>query len=582
LQRLLRGDLDLVVLKALQKEPERRYASAEQFCEDIDQFLKGRPVRAHRDHRFYHVSKLIQRHPVATAFVVLGLVALVIGLIGQRVSLVRACQEAIRSKTELRGAEATVDDLFTRIFEEHQFDVPGLQPVRAMLLERALLHYEDVLSQHGNDSMRDPHAAEAQTRIAQVTRLIGPPAEAVWQFEKAIEREQALVEQHPEMPQYRDDLVRTLIDLGEVLMSLEGKQEEALGLFKRAGQLIEPNNSTQSLSASRRRALIKLLGDVAEIERGAGQLGQAQASLQRALELATTPGPVKKPTPDDQVALASIHIALGRLLGVREGMFDQAVMAYTKGIELRQTMIREHPDRVDQIDQLARNLGELALLYQAAGHLEPADRAGRRASELFTELDRRFPDHVPYETSLYLACDMMSHLCNQRGESAAALEFAGQARGVLERLVTQQPSEPVFRNDLSRCHDFIGRLLRHKRAYPDAFRSFQRAADVLESQRELDPPGSYQLAISLAACVSLIGSGPDVDPPDDESKLSSADRVRRQIYGKRAVTALDRAIAGGFANLQVCQTDSDLDPLRDRADFQKLVKDLSDKDKAKP
>ena len=121
---------------------------------------------------------------------------------------------------------------------------------------------------------------------------------------------------------------------------------------------------------------------------------------------------------------------------------------------------------------------------------------------------RRFPDYPPYETSLYLACDMMSHLSNQQGESAAALEFAEQARGVLERLTAQHPKEPGFRYDLSRSHDFIGRLLRHKGRYPEALRSFQRAVDMLESQPTLDARGSYQLAISLAACVSLIGSRP--------------------------------------------------------------------------
>ena len=49
LQRLLAGDLELIVLKALQKEPERRDGSADQFAEDIDRYFAGRPVRAHRD-----------------------------------------------------------------------------------------------------------------------------------------------------------------------------------------------------------------------------------------------------------------------------------------------------------------------------------------------------------------------------------------------------------------------------------------------------------------------------------------------------------------------------------------------------
>jgi non-specific serine/threonine protein kinase/serine/threonine-protein kinase len=582
LQWLLAGDLESIVLKALQKEPEWRYGSADQFAEDIDRYFAGRPVRAHRDGRLYRLGKLIRRHPAVTALGILALVALGLALIGTRVSLVRARQEQNQTEAAFGIAQAAVDDLCARIAEEHEFDLPGLQPLRAVLLERALHDYEDVLHQYDNDPLRDSLAAGAQSRIAQITRVIGSPGEAVWQFKNAVARQEALVQHHPGNPQYEDGLIDILTNLGEVLLAGEGKREEALRLFKRAGQWIEPKNGNWPIPESRRRVLIRVLGDIAQIERETGQAEQARESLERALELASMMAAEKTFTLDDQVALASTQVALGRLLMTRQETLDQAVMLLTKGIHLRQTITREHPERADQVYQLALDLTDLASLQQTTGRLEAAGQAGRRALDLCAQLARRFPDYAPYETSLYLACDMMSHLSNQQGESAAALEFSEQARGVLERLTAQHPKEPGFRNDLSRCHDFIGRLLRHKGRYPEALRSFQRAVDVLESLPALDARGSYQLAISLAACVSLIGSGPGVAPPDDESKLSPADRIRRQIYGKRAVSVLGSAIAGGFADLSICRTDSDLDPLRDRADFEKLLHDLADKNKAKP
>ncbi len=106
--------------------------------------------------------------------------------------------------------------------------------------------------------------------------------------------------------------------------------------------------------------------------------------------------------------------------------------------------------------------------------------------------------------------------------------------------------------------------------------------DILESLPELDPANSDQLAVNLAACVSLIGAGPDAPAPDDETKLTPADRLRRQVYGTRAVTALKRAVAGGFLTPESLQSEADLDPLRDRPDFQKLVKEQAEKSKAKP
>ena len=170
----------------------------------------------------------------------------------------------------------------------------------------------------------------------------------------------------------------------------------------------------------------------------------------------------------------------------------------------------------------------------------------------------------------------------QQGEIKLALRMAGQTRTVLERLVAQHPRELVFQIDLSRCHGFVGRLLYRSQRFTEALHAFQRTVDLLESLPQLDPANNYQLAVNLALCVSLIGAGPAAPPPDDEAELSPADRLRRQVYGTRAVSALNQAVAGGVASLEVCQSNADLDSLRDRPDFQKLLKEMAEKDKEKP
>ena len=60
----LRGDLDTVVSVALRKEPERRYASVDQFSEDLGRYLEGHPIRARKDTVGYRMSKFATRHPV--------------------------------------------------------------------------------------------------------------------------------------------------------------------------------------------------------------------------------------------------------------------------------------------------------------------------------------------------------------------------------------------------------------------------------------------------------------------------------------------------------------------------------------
>jgi len=76
LRRRLRGDLDNIVLKALQKEPERRYGSAEELAQDIDRHLKHLPVTARRSSLGYRASKFVRRHKTEVSTVFFGIFVL--------------------------------------------------------------------------------------------------------------------------------------------------------------------------------------------------------------------------------------------------------------------------------------------------------------------------------------------------------------------------------------------------------------------------------------------------------------------------------------------------------------------------
>ncbi|MEM8483944.1 MAG: serine/threonine-protein kinase [Bacteroidota bacterium] len=80
LQRRLAGDLDTIVLKALRKEPDRRYASAEAFFEDIRRHLEGLPVLARSDTFGYRAGKFVRRHRSAVALASLLVMSLFAGL----------------------------------------------------------------------------------------------------------------------------------------------------------------------------------------------------------------------------------------------------------------------------------------------------------------------------------------------------------------------------------------------------------------------------------------------------------------------------------------------------------------------
>ena len=81
LRRRLHGDLDNIVMMALREEPERRYASADQFAEDIARYLSGRPVIARKDTTAYRLRKFVRRHRLGVGMAAVVLV-LILGFTG--------------------------------------------------------------------------------------------------------------------------------------------------------------------------------------------------------------------------------------------------------------------------------------------------------------------------------------------------------------------------------------------------------------------------------------------------------------------------------------------------------------------
>lgn len=109
LARILAGDLDNIVLMALRKEPDRRYASVERFSDDISRYLRELPVRARRDSLGYRTTKFIRRNRVAVTLGTLVLLSLIGGIVGTTLQSIRAQENAARAQAEADRANREAD-----------------------------------------------------------------------------------------------------------------------------------------------------------------------------------------------------------------------------------------------------------------------------------------------------------------------------------------------------------------------------------------------------------------------------------------------------------------------------------------
>jgi serine/threonine-protein kinase len=138
LAKVLKGDLDTLVLKALKKEPLERFATANQFSEDIRRYLDGQPIWAQKDSWRYRMTKFVQRNRLAvgiSAASFLLLIALSIGLILQSYQLQRTLKQV---ETERDKAEE-ISDVMTNMFNADPYSTDGINPdsvtIRQFLLQ---------------------------------------------------------------------------------------------------------------------------------------------------------------------------------------------------------------------------------------------------------------------------------------------------------------------------------------------------------------------------------------------------------------------------------------------------------------
>lgn len=179
LRRILRGDLDTIVARALKKNPAERYASVQTFADDVRRYLENKPIHARADSTVYRLRKFVRRHRVGVAVGALILIAAVAGMLG----VVRAERTAAREAARAQAAQQFLVGLFEEADPEHaqgeKRSVGDLlergerdlavkladQPQTRLALLGVLVHIHDLLG----DSRKAIDLAQRARDLAQIT-----------------------------------------------------------------------------------------------------------------------------------------------------------------------------------------------------------------------------------------------------------------------------------------------------------------------------------------------------------------------------------------------------------------------------
>jgi len=239
LQKKLAGDLDMIVLMALRKEPSRRYASVEQFSEDIRRYLAGRPVIARSDTFGYRAARFVRRNAVSVAAASIAALTLFGATIFEQRSAARAAQRDSIAEARLNVVEAESlqqqRDLMDAYFRLAESQSP---PAALETYRTALASARDFERNHPGLPVASRSVARAAIRVGELA-----PEEAFDRFTEAQSRLEPVAEANP------NDYFAALAGLGRAQFAghdLLG----ALASFSRALQIAEAQGNRSNMASS--------------------------------------------------------------------------------------------------------------------------------------------------------------------------------------------------------------------------------------------------------------------------------------------------------------------------------------------
>jgi len=454
LRRRLRGDLDRIVLMALRKEPERRYASAEQLAEDIERHLDGLAVVARSESHAYRLRKFVSRHRWGVAATVAVFVGLVGGSILATIGMVRATRAEAVARMEAETAQQVSEFVVDLFRVSDPSEALGNSITAREILDQGALRLPQELA--------DQPLVQARLllTIGGVYRNLGLYAEAQPLLERSVELQRAGSEGNP------IELATSLIALAHVHGNLN-RNEAAAALFEEALAIRE------SLYGPDHPAVATTLTDLAQIYRQEGRYDEAAALLERALTRQE-----RSLGPDD-LEVASTLYNLGAVYR-RQGRLEETEALYRRALEIRETNLPEgHPD-------VARSLQSLGIVYERQDRLSEAEPLYRRALEI--KRKTLGPFHRDVATSLNGLAIVHAKL----GEQAEAESLFLEALEVFETALG--PESLQVANQLHNLAFFY----RQKGDLAESERLFKRSLAIKEKILDADHP-------SLAATLFSLG-----------------------------------------------------------------------------
>jgi eukaryotic-like serine/threonine-protein kinase len=434
IRRQLEGDLDTIVLKALQKDPARRYQSVEQLSEDLRRYLAGLPVLARPDSLTYRTAKFIGRHRWALAGTAVVALSLVTG------TAVSVWQER-RAERRFEQVRGLANSLIYDVHDEVR-DLPSSTKARQKIVSTGLEYLNGLARDAGGDLRLQRDLAAAYVRIGDVQ--------------------------------------------GGVLTSNLGDFKGALESYRKARSLFEPDTSPD-----RARELANVDVKIGDVLSYTGDMTGALSTYAVARSIIEPVAAAKGSSVADREQLARVFLATARVQGqVRDNA--KSLESSEKVLAIRRDLLAMEPGSRERIDSLADTEAEVGMGLQRQGHVREALEHAQLSLKYREQLAREQPNNVAARRNLILSyshvADALGNpLMPSLGDAAGANEIYRKMTAVAEELVAADPSDQRAKWDLANCLLRLGSGLVTSPAHAEGIRRLEDASTMMREISVAEP-----------------------------------------------------------------------------------------------
>ncbi len=512
LTKLVRGELDWIVMKTLEKDRNRRYETASAFAADVQRYLHDEPVTACPPSAWYRFRKLARRNKrafvsaaAAALVVMLAMVALTVGflhvkrerdekeaalsekdvalrekdvalqekdsaLLAKDAALQekeKAFREATRQKNlaqfHLGFAQVAVHDCLTSVAQNPRLKAADFHDLRRALLAPSAKILQALALNYEGDPELQGHMADVYSDLAFLRQEMGDLEQALKDYQRMRDIVARLAAKYHDKYQYRLDLARAHHCAANILCEL-GRRSEAEPLYKEALTL--------------RKKVIQ--------------------------EGHNAPGYRNN--------LALTHICLGLLCSELDQQ-REALTHYDEALTLQQQLVKEFPKVADYREGLADTFTNRGKLFEEMSRLLDAETAGQEAITLQEKLVAEFPGRPEYRQHLATSYNNLGGVLGRLGKWPKAEKPFRDAIAIQAKLVAELPQVPQYRQELARSYANLGSLLTIMGKPADATARFRQALPIYEELRKSFPKVS-EYAVELASTYSNMGHLTNTTQPD--------------------------------------------------------------------